>query len=242
MKEKVYHDMAEQQQSHWWFRARRKILYAILDKHLPSRNLKILEVGCGTGGNLLMLKRYGEVFAMEMDEFALKHVAETFDIDVRFGRLPDDIPFDGKFDVVCLFDVLEHIEDDGTALLKIQERLNPNGTIILTVPSHQWLYGSHDKMLHHFRRYSTAALKKLVSINNLKIIKFSHFNFLLFPLLVLARLMDLINKPEESTGYKTPNVFLNGLLYTTFSLERYIVDAVSFPFGGSAFVILKNNE
>jgi hypothetical protein len=115
--------------------------------------------------------------------------------------------------------------------------------IILTAPFHQWVYGLHDKMLHHFRRYSTAALKKVVTIKNLTIIKFSHFNFLLMSLMILLRLIDLIIKPEESTGYKTPNVFLNGLLYTIFSLERYILDVdVNFSFGGSAFVILKNNE
>jgi len=93
MKDKVYHDMTKQQKEHWWFKARRKILDKIISKCNLLNNAKILEIGCGTGGNLLMLKKYGNVSAMELDEFALEYAAHTTDVDVRMGWLPDNIPY-----------------------------------------------------------------------------------------------------------------------------------------------------
>ena len=242
MEEQVYHDMIEQQKKHWWFRARRTIIDKVLKKHIPEGDHKILEIGCGTGGNIPMLKKYGAVSAMEMDEFALKYSAETFEIDAREGSLPNKIPFEEKFDLICLFDVLEHVEEDKMALLKLSQMLNPGGKIFLTVPAHQWLYSSHDKTMHHFRRYSTTAFKTSISFSKMNISKISHFNFLLFPLLILTRLIDMISSSDESIGYKTPNAFLNGSLYTVFSLERFFINMISFPFGGSLFAVLEDSD
>jgi len=75
----------------------------------------------------------------------------------------------------------------------------------------------------------------------MEIIKFSHFNFILFPILVLSRLMDSVFKHETPTGYNTPNKFLNTLLYSIFSMESYLTDIKHIPFGGSAIVIFKDN-
>jgi SAM-dependent methyltransferase len=231
--------MIEWQQTHWWFRARRVLLKTILDKYLPQKSLKILEIGCGTGGNLSMLKQYGDVSAMEMEPSAAENAAKLSGTEIKIGWLPDNIPFTQTFDVICLFDVLEHVEDDKAALLEITQLLKPGGIILLTVPAHQWLYGAHDRMHYHFRRYSSPALKKIIPSDDMETIKFSHFNFILFPILVLSRLMDMVFKHETPTGYNTPNIFLNTLLYTIFSLESYLMDIKNVPFGGSAIVILK---
>lgn len=242
MEKQVYHDMIKGQENHWWFKARRKILNSILKKYIPSGKIKIFEIGCGTGGNFPMLKKFGDVFAMEMNEFASKYAAAATGLDVRIGWLPDNIPFNEKFDVICMFDVLEHIKDDKSALQEIQKLLNPGGIVILTVPAHQWLYGSHDRMHYHHRRYSTKVLKKIIFNFNMKILRLSHFNFLLFPLIILARLIDIMMKPEESTGYSIPNTILNKLLYTIFSLEKYLINRITFPFGASIFAILKSSQ
>ena len=109
MREDIYHDMAKQQETHWWFKARREILHTILKKYIPTKRADILEIGCGTGGNLLMLKKFGRVSAMEMDKFASDYASKTTGIAVKKGWLPDNIPFQKKFDVICMFDVLEHI-------------------------------------------------------------------------------------------------------------------------------------
>jgi 2-polyprenyl-3-methyl-5-hydroxy-6-metoxy-1,4-benzoquinol methylase len=238
----VYQDMTETQQNHWWYKARQVLLKTILHKYLSPGPLTILEIGCGTGGNLSMLKKYGTVFAMEMDSFAADYAAKHSNSAVKIGWLPDNIPFKEKFDVICLFDVLEHVEDDKTALLKITQLLNPCGIIILTVPAHQWLYGTHDKMHHHFRRYSSSALRKIIPSEDMEIIKRSHFNFILFPFLVLSRLMDKKLKPEKSSGYQTPEKFINAIFFTLFSLEKHLINRINVPFGGSAYLILKTKH
>jgi 2-polyprenyl-3-methyl-5-hydroxy-6-metoxy-1,4-benzoquinol methylase len=81
-----------------------------------------------------------------------------------------------------MFDVLEHIQDDKKALIKIAGLLKPAGTLIITVPAYSWLYGAHDKMLHHFRRYSKNTLNETIHYSDLKVLKNSYFNTLLFPL------------------------------------------------------------
>jgi SAM-dependent methyltransferase len=145
------------------------------------------------------------VSAMELDEFASEYAAHTTDVDVRRGWLPDNIPYNEKFDLICMFDVLEHIQDDKKALTKIAGLLKPAGTLIITVPAYSWLYGAHDKMLQHFRRYSKNTLNETINYSDLKVLKSSYFNTLLFPLVILARLTDMLKNSDESIGYSTPN-------------------------------------
>lgn len=240
MKEQVYHDMIEMQENHWWFRARRKILFNILKKHICNGNSSILEIGCGTGGNLSMLKNFGNVSAIEMDEFSANYASKKYNVPVKTGWLPDNIPFEKKFDIICLFDVLEHIQDDQTALKTVVKMLHPDGIIFLTVPAHQWLFGSHDKMHLHYRRYSSRDLKNKISVCNIKLVRLSHFNFLLFPVLLVTRVFDLIVKPKTAIGYSTPNKAFNKVLYSIFSLETHLLNKINIPFGGSIFTIMKN--
>ena len=96
MRGDIYHDMARQQEIHWWFKARREILHTILKKYILTKRPDILEVGCGTGGNLLMLKKFGHVSAMEMDEFASDYASKTTGIDVKTGWLPDNTGANAK--------------------------------------------------------------------------------------------------------------------------------------------------
>jgi SAM-dependent methyltransferase len=170
-----------------------------------------------------MLKKYGNVSAMELDEFAAEYAAHTTDVDVRRGWLPDNIPYNEKFDLICMFDVLEHIQDDKKALTKIAGLLKPAGTLIITVPAYSWLYGAHDKILHHFRRYSKNTLNETINYSDLKVLKSSYFNTLLFPLIILARLTDMLKNSDESIGYSTPNSIVNHLFYRVFSIETILV-------------------
>ena len=241
MEDIVYKDMIKQEKEHWWFKARREILDKIIkDLNLP-KDIDILEVGCGTGGNLNMLNSYGKVIAMEMDDFAVKY-AQSSNVEIKQGYLPEKFPYDEKFDLICMFDVLEHIEDDVASLKVIKQYLKPSGIILLTVPSYQWLFGSHDKLLHHKRRYNKSILTQKIKNTPFHIVRISYFNTLLFPLVVLARFIDIIKKPNKSIGYEIPNKIINFLFFTIFKSEKRLLDISNFPFGTSLFVIAKHDE
>jgi len=92
MDQAAYHHLAENEQSHWWFVARREFISRQLDK-LKRPALKILEVGCGTGGNIDMLRGYGELSVMELDPYAIKIAESRHEIKVANGSLPDNHEF-----------------------------------------------------------------------------------------------------------------------------------------------------
>src|SRR4029077_81559 len=123
---------------------------------------RILEIGSGTGGNLVMLSSFGQVSAVEMDASARSIALQKTDgrFDIRAGFCPGGIPFaNEKFDLICLFDVLEHIEEDIATLVAVKGLLASGGRVLMTVPAQQWLWSAHDEFLHHKRRYAARELR-----------------------------------------------------------------------------------
>lgn len=234
--------MADTEACHWWFSARRVLLSSIISRLTLSSNARILEIGSGTGGNLEMLSAFGRVSALEMDETA-RSIAnkKTLDrFDIRAGFCPTDIPFTNeKFDLICLFDVLEHIEKDFATLVAIKKLLADGGRILVTVPAYQWLWSKHDEFLHHKRRYSASDLRKKIIAAGLSAEKLSYFNMLLFPLAVSARLKDRLLEAPSASGTGIPAAPLNELLYRIFSAERHLLEKMSLPFGVSLLAILR---
>jgi SAM-dependent methyltransferase len=236
----VYRQMARIQQTHWWFAARRKILGAIIGRlGLPDR-ARILEIGCGTGGNLSMLAQFGTVCAVEADDFALAHARTIAEASIRKGWLPDRVPFAGEtFDLVCLFDVLEHVADDLAALEAVARHIRPGGLAMLTVPAYQWMYGAHDRSHHHFRRYTARALGRMASGTGLGIRRLGYFNTLLFPAIAGARVASRLLGRDERDEAAMPPPWVNRQLYRAFALESAIVPRALFPFGTSCVAVLE---
>lgn len=233
----VYEDLREHQEEHWWFKARREILtVAIGDLGLPA-DADILEIGCGTGGNLEMLGRFGNVLGLEMHEEAVEYARSSTGHDVQAGFLPDKIPFDRKFDLICMLDVVEHIEDDRTALSTLNQMLKPGGRVVITVPAYQWMFGKHDRLLHHFRRYSRRTLADLMSATGINVEKIGYFNTFMFPIAVLAFITDRVMPVEKCTGYDVPAKWLNATFYHIFRLERLFIDKLRLPFGCSLLMV-----
>lgn len=230
------------EQSHWWFVARRKIIRSVIKRLSLPKRCKILEIGCGTGGNLLLLSAYGSVDAIEMNENAVSIAREKYGDKARIfhGCLPG-VPQDlvNQYDLICMFDVLEHIEDDHCALREVKSMLNSNGRLLLTVPAHNWLWGRHDEFLHHKRRYTMQKLKLSLNAGGLIPIQASYFNFWLFPIVALGRIYDKIFKPNSPTGTKIPPAGLNCLLQSIFASEKWLLNVTQIPVGVSLLAIAK---
>src|SRR5213592_602774 len=134
----------EEDRRHWWFRGRLAVLLAILRRVLPPGHARLLELGCGTGNVLAALAEFGEAVGMEAHP-DLAAAARAAGLDVRQGRLPDDLVVEpGWADAVLLLDVIEHIDDDVRALETGRRALRPGGLLVITVPAYPWLWSGHD--------------------------------------------------------------------------------------------------
>ena len=112
MERVIYDRIRDLESQHWWFVARRRVLNRLIQRLAPPPQANILEVGCGAGGNIPLLQAYGPVTALEPDTDSRAYVAERFGIAVDGGLLPDGLTYDpASFDLICAFDVIEHVED-----------------------------------------------------------------------------------------------------------------------------------
>lgn len=238
MERAVYDAMAELDQRHWWYVARRKVIAELIRRRAqPPANAKLLEIGAGTGHNLEMLGEFGTVDALEVDETA-RALAEK-----RLGRKVHSAPLPqlkgmkkGAYDLVAAFDVIEHIPDDKAAVDSIAKLLKPEGKLVVTVPAHQWMWSAHDVVNHHQRRYSKSGLKRLIEGSPLKLEAIGYFNSLLFPVAVAERLASKV-RGKDDADLALPPAPLNQALERIFASERALIGRVPLPPGLSLFAV-----
>lgn len=238
MERSVYKEMAELDQRHWWYCARRNVLADLIRREaMPPAGGRILELGCGTGHNLEMLKGFGDVDALELDDEARTIAEKRLGRTVMSAPLPElaDVR-DREYDLIAALDVIEHIDNDNAALAAIAAKLKPGGKFVMTVPAHQWMWSTHDVVNHHKRRYSKSGLTRLVQGSPMKLDKIGYFNSLLFPLAVAERLTSKV-RGKDNADVKLPSAPLNSALEAVFGAERHLVGRLPLPPGLSLFAI-----
>jgi SAM-dependent methyltransferase len=238
MERVVYQQMAELDDRHWWYRARRKILADLIRREAqPPANAQILEIGCGTGHNLAMLGEFGHVDGLELDDEARALSERRLGRKVMSSPLPElaEVP-NRHYDLIGAFDVIEHIEDDRAALASIATKLKPGGKFVMAVPAHQWMWSAHDVVNHHKRRYSRRSLKALIEGSPLELVKIGYFNSLLFPLAVAERAASKM-LGKDNADVTLPPVPLNAALEKVFGIERHLVGRLPLPPGLSLFAV-----
>ncbi len=243
MKREVYKSVIQNEDSHWWFLGRRKIIEKIL-KYFYNNKKKnyILEIGCGSGGNLLMLSRYGQVYGIEPDKESREYAKARNVGVIKDGTLPDNIPYKKKFDLIFLLDVIEHLDDDEKALKSLQKYLKTDGKIIITVPAYQFLWSSHDEVNFHKRRYKLKKLTTKLKNNGYQILYSSYFNTFLFPIIAFIKILNKHGKIKKSNDIKPIPSLFNKLLFFIFSSERFFMPQISFLFGISIIVVAKKRN
>jgi len=238
MERVVYEQMAELDDRHWWYRARREVLAALIrrETQLP-KDAKILELGCGTGHNLAMLGAFGHVDGLELDEEARALSEKRLGRKVMSAPLPELAGVqDRGYDLIGAFDVIEHIADDRAALASIAAKLKPTGKFVMTVPAHQWMWSAHDVVNHHKRRYSKQGLRTLIEASPMKLERLGYFNSLLFPVAVAQRAASKARGAEDA-DVTLPPAPINTTLEKIFAAERYLVGRLPLPPGLSLFAV-----
>ena len=205
MEEGIYDLMREKEEHLWWFRGRRAVIDAFLARAGLSGPLRVLDAGCGTGGNFASYALYGELEGVDPSPAAVDYCHRRGFSGVVCGdaeRLPFD---DGRFDLVTATDVLEHVSDDRRALAEMRRVASSGGVLLLTVPAYRWLWSPEDEGLGHHRRYTYGRLRERLIEAGWAPALHSYFNTILLPPIAIAkrlvRTSTSVNDLERTPGW-----------------------------------------
>lgn len=233
MRPEAYEEMRALEERHWWFRGRRRLLRALLERSGAAPGGRLLDAGCGTGGNLVA---FGPGRGVDPAAEAVE-ACRARGLDVVRGSL-EDLPFaDGSFDLVLAADVLEHVADDARALRELRRVAAPGALLVVTVPAHPRLWSAHDVALHHRRRYRRAELLARVRAAGWEPVVVTWWNAFLLPLVWLARRRS---SPTGGTDHDRTPAWANGLLELPLRVEAWLVGrGVDLPAGVSLALAAK---
>jgi len=235
MRADEYRIMHAQELHHWWFRGRRMVLNDLLARHPVSAEggSRILDFGCGTGGNVATAGAIGDVVGIEPDRGALE-LARGRGGALFCRAVGTALPFaDGTFDVVLASDVLEHIENDALAAAEIHRVLRRGGHLVFSVPAHSWLFAQHDVALRHYRRYTPAGIRGVLQGVGLSVSWMSYWNTTLFPGVVVARFARRLRGAAVRSDIRDVPHWLNRALTGILGLEARALRSVRLPWGVS---------
>jgi len=250
MEDAVYREFLELERTHWWFRGRRAIFVALLDRHLGRRtdgHRLILDLGCGVGGMLAQLEEYGRVIGTDVTLKGLQHCAARHFPRLVASNGPAGCFRDGSLDCITAFDALEHITDDTGTLREIRRMLKPGGLLVASAPAYQFLFSQQDRITHHVRRYTLGEFTRKARDAGLHVEQASYINFLLFPAILPAVLAlkawQALRRPPDAgagsnVGIRIPG-FANEALAGIFACEAAILRHASVPAGHSLVMVAR---
>lgn len=242
MMEHTYPNLFRVEQSHWWHTGRRRILAGFVEdicRRITDRRPRILDVGCGTGANLLMLSAYGEAEGVDISEDALAFCRERGLDHVKQGA-GEELPYENAtFDLVTALDVVEHMDDDLAGLKEMFRVLRPGGHALLFVPTFMFLWGLQDDVSNHRRRYRLPELRCVLEQAGFEIERSTYANITFFlPILVVRKLMRLTGIKADTENNINVSA-LNGVFGALFGSESVILRYMNLPFGVSGLCVAR---
>ena len=241
MKTHTYAIMNRVEDSHWWYVGRRAILEEFLRQIIRNpkseiRNPKILDVGCGTGGNLEMLGKFGAAEGVDVSDEALEF-CKSKGLTAHKG-LAEALPFKNEsFDVVTALDVVEHLDDDAAGLKEMRRVLKTGGKTLIFVPAFMWLWGVQDDVSNHRIRYTKRQIVARLEKAGFEIERATYANISFFaPIFAGRTLMKITGiKPESENNVNISA--LNGIFGKLFGAERFWLKNFDFPVGVSIVIV-----
>ncbi len=236
--------MAAVESHHWWYSGMRAIAAAWLDQALPgSPRHRMLDAGCGTGGNVEFLARYGQVVGIDLMALATQYATQRVPSQVARASVVA-LPFgDESFDLVTSFEVLYHraVLDVSQALAETLRVLRPDGYLLVRLPAYGWLMSQHDRSVHTRERYTATQATALLQDANFVVERVSYCNSLLFPLALIERWVERFRPVAEVDSAMTmPDRLLNTPLRLALELEAALfAHGVHFPWGLSVLALAR---
>ncbi len=230
----------------FWFRGRNRILRLLLQRFQKAPCCRFLEVGCGTGFVLQMVAKAFPAWETCGTDLHLEALRFARMRNARISLFQADIvnfPLNEWCDVLGLFDVIEHIDDDVRFLQAACALLRPGGLLIVSVPQHPWLWSDYDSKGGHKRRYTRGELRGKLESLGLKILYNTSFVTFLLPVLAAAR--SLWHGPTSargSTGFQNlfPGTLLNATCEMGLGLDEILIRlGLPLPWGGSLLAVAR---
>jgi SAM-dependent methyltransferase len=236
MEEVAIDEMAAIEDHHWWFVGKRLLVAALLGDRLTRPDLRVLDVGCGTGGVLAHLAERATTVGVDRSRQALAHCRRRGLTRLAVADM-DRVPFaPATFDVILMLDVLEHFHDDVAVVANARPLLRPGGALLVSVPAHQSLWSPHDEVLHHVRRYDVAGVRRALESGGFRIRRLTYTNVVALPPAAIVRGMlprlGFAPASADGTDFRTYPDWVNRLLAGAYRLEAAALRALpKMPFG-----------
>lgn len=206
---------------------------------IPPSAFRILDIGCGTGGNLDHLRRFGQIHGIDLSPIALHCSRQRGHERVMFATA-NELPFAAEsFDLVTALDVIEHLPDDTGGLREIHRILKPGAPVVIFVPAFQSLWGPNDEQSGHQRRYRLPQLRQRVAAAGLQIERISYANTAMFaPIWLGRKILNALGRASQSEN-RINHPLINKLLAGLFASEAGWLTRHSLPFGVSLLCVAR---
>ncbi len=246
MKKQIYEQIQDIERTHWWYNARRIIIFDWVFRTLADYSTpRVLDIGCGTGFNIEYLRGHGYDRVVGLD-FSTESLVFCRSRDLIYLVLGDATrpPLrQGSFDVIMALDLIEHLDDDLQVVREFGRLLKSNGSLIIFTPAFNFLWSLQDEVGHHRRRYTASELRRKLEKAGLHIEKLTYVNTFLFPLIWAGRIAlrlfgnnaQIVSENDLHPGWS------NGLLQAIFAAERPWLRHINFPFGVSLLCVARNS-